>query len=80
MPYLDGDIHTIASLSISNDKSLFYIRTNKNAPRYKIITVDLNDVSREPIDLLPEQSDAFLQSVTCVHDNNFGIIYKRNVG
>ena len=69
----------LTSLRVSNDKSLFYIRTNKDAPRYKIVTIDLEDASREQRDLIPQDPDAFLQSVTAVYGNNLAIVYKRNV-
>lgn len=64
---------------IANDGTNLYILTNENAPRYKVITVDLADPKRERKDLIPEQKDAFLDDVTAVGKDYFAVVYKRNV-
>ena len=67
--------------SVENDGSLFYVRTNKDAPKYKVVTVD---VSKSPSqadwkEFIPE-SDGFLQDISSVNrGNNFAVSYKRNV-
>jgi prolyl oligopeptidase len=56
-----------------------YIATNEKAPQYKVITIDLEDRTREHKDLIPEDPNAVLESVRAVHYDNFAIVYKRNV-
>lgn len=44
---------------IGNDGPIFYIRTNLNAPRYRIIAIDIEHPERENWrELIPEQQDA----------------------
>ncbi|KAH7907477.1 prolyl oligopeptidase [Hygrophoropsis aurantiaca] len=64
---------------IANDGSVLYLRTNKNAPQYKVITIDLADPTRTHKDLIPEQKDAFLDSVLAVGGDKLAVVYKRNV-
>ena len=75
---------------IANDGTKFYIRTNANAPKYKLIVVDvdefvkankggpvhINQISR---DLIPEDKDALLEDVTVVGHDRLMTMYKRNV-
>lgn len=63
--------------SITNEGSLFYIRTNESAPQYKVITLDIaNDYQVK--EFIPE-NEATLTSVTCFNKDYFGVVYKRNV-
>lgn len=64
---------------IANDGTKLYILTNENAPRYKVITIDLADPKRERKDLIPEEKDAFLDDVRAVGKDYFAVVYKRNV-
>ncbi|KAI6114866.1 prolyl oligopeptidase [Pisolithus croceorrhizus] len=64
---------------IANDGTKMYILTNENAPRYKVITIDLADPKRERKDLIPEEKDAFLDDVRAVGKDYFAVVYKRNV-
>lgn len=48
---------------IDNDGSKFMILTNKNAPRYKLISIDANNPQSSATDVIP-QSDDVLQEVT----------------
>lgn len=66
------------SRSITNHGSTLYVRTNKDASQYKIITIDLAK-KNEVKDLIPE-TDAYLSDVSSVNKDNLAIIYKRNVG
>jgi hypothetical protein len=50
---------------------LIYLKTNLNAPWYKVVTID---ISTETRDFIPELEDATLSEVKCVN-----VIYKRNV-
>ncbi|KAF9240642.1 prolyl oligopeptidase [Melanogaster broomeanus] len=64
---------------IANDGTKLYLRTNENAPQYKIITIDLSDPKRTHVDLIPEQKDALLDNVVAVGKDKFVVVYKRNV-
>ncbi|KAG9313061.1 prolyl oligopeptidase [Chiua virens] len=64
---------------IANDGTRLYLRTNKNAPKYKVITIDLADPKRTQADLIPEEQDASLGDVVAVGMNKFVLAYKRNV-
>jgi len=63
---------------VANDGTVFVLKTNKDAPLYKVVTVDIS----KPIefkDFIPE-SDGFLAEVVSVNQgNNYAIVYKRNV-
>lgn len=56
-----------------------YLRTNKNAPKYKIIIIDLADPKRTQVDLIPEEKDASLSDIIAIGADKFAIVYKRNV-
>ncbi|KAH8102803.1 prolyl oligopeptidase [Phellopilus nigrolimitatus] len=69
-----------ASYSIvGNIDTTFYVATNKDAPQYKLITIDLADPNFARKELIPEDKDAKLESVDLVNDNVFALVYKRNV-
>lgn len=63
---------------IENDGTKFYIRTNENAPQYKVITIDLADPSLAHTDLIPEVKDAKLDAVE-LSNETFVTVYKKNV-
>jgi prolyl oligopeptidase len=52
--------------------------TNKDAPREKIITVDIADPKFARKDLVPEQKDAKLELGMLIKDH-LVIVYKRDV-
>ena len=58
---------------------MIYLKSNLNAPRYKVVTIDLSTGDPEIRDFIPEQKDATLIQVKCVNDEYFVVIYKRNV-
>ncbi|KAH7890841.1 prolyl oligopeptidase [Phlebopus sp. FC_14] len=64
---------------IANDGTTLYLRTNKGAPQYKVISIDLAHPKREHKVVIPEQKDAFLDDVTAVGTDKFAVVYKRNV-
>ncbi|OCH85438.1 hypothetical protein OBBRIDRAFT_859242 [Obba rivulosa] len=66
---------------IANDDAKFYFLTNKDAPQHKLVSVDIGDPSDKRIfkDVIPEQKDANLESVTAVSGDYFVATYKRNV-
>ena len=53
--------------------------TNKDAPMYKIVSIDVSDPDLKQKELVPEDKDAKLQSADMVNDNNLVLVYKRNV-
>ncbi|KAF9004715.1 prolyl oligopeptidase [Cyathus striatus] len=65
---------------ISNEGPLFYIKTNKSAPQYKVITVDFIEGGEvKELDLIPEDENAYLAHINCVDRDKFAVVYKRNV-
>ncbi|KAI0722036.1 prolyl oligopeptidase [Cerioporus squamosus] len=66
---------------IANDGTKFYFLTNKDAPQYKLVTVDIAEAPEKRVfkDLIPEDKDAHLQDVLAVNGDHAVVIYKRNV-
>jgi prolyl oligopeptidase len=56
-----------------------YIRTNEDAPQYKVVTLDLADEERKRKVIIPEDKDAHLEDVQPVNNDSFVVVYKRNV-
>jgi prolyl oligopeptidase len=65
--------------SITNHGSLIYLKTDLDAPRYKVVTIDISTGEPETRDFIPELKDATLSQVKCVNKEYFIVIYKRNV-
>ncbi|KAK9768596.1 hypothetical protein K7432_000658 [Basidiobolus ranarum] len=63
---------------IANDDSLFYFKTNLNAPRYKIVKYDLNNPKEGFVELIPEQKGV-LETVRCTNQSNLVTIYLEDV-
>lgn len=66
-------------ISIANDGTKLYLRTNENAPQCQVITIDLADPSRQHKVLIPEVKDAYLDDITAVGGDKLAVVYKRNV-
>ncbi|KAF8883417.1 prolyl oligopeptidase [Infundibulicybe gibba] len=64
---------------IANEGTLLYIKTNLNAPQYKLVTVDLAEPTTHFTDLVPEDHNAHLSQVHYVNQSQFVLVYKRNV-
>jgi prolyl oligopeptidase len=64
---------------LANDGTKLYIRTNKNADQYKVVTLDMTAPKPELKDLIPEDKDAHLANVRAVDQDKFVVVYKRNV-
>lgn len=64
---------------IANDGTKLYIRTNKDAPMYKVVTCDLAHPKGEYKEFIPEDKNAKLEAIKAVGGDNFALIYKRNV-
>jgi prolyl oligopeptidase len=58
---------------------LLYLKTDLNAPRFKVVTIDISTGEPETRDFIPELKDATLSEVKCVNKEFFIVIYKRNV-
>ena len=68
----------LSARRLGNDGTLFYFLTNKDAPREKIITIDIADPKFTRKDLVPEQKDAKLEDADIIGDK-LVIVYKRDV-
>jgi len=64
---------------LANDGTKLYLRTNLNAPKHKVVTIDLADPKRTQVDLIPEEKDASLSDIAAVGKDKFALVYKRNV-
>lgn len=64
---------------MANNGTKLYIRTNEDAPQYKVVAMDLADERRERTVIIPEDKEAHLEDVLPVHNDTFVVVYKRNV-
>lgn len=64
---------------LANDGTKLYLLTNQDAPRYKVVALDLADESRERAVIIPECKSAHLEDVLAVNNDTLAVIYKRNV-
>ena len=53
---------------------IWYLRTNLNAPRYKVVAVDLSTDKLETRDFIPELKDTTLSQVKYVNKEYFIVI------
>lgn len=67
--------------STANDGTVFYFHTNKDAPQYKLVSVDISEPpeKREFKDVIPEDKEAQLEDVCVVNNDKLLVVYKRNV-
>lgn len=63
---------------IANDDTHFTFLTNKDAPRYKLSRVDINE-PQSWVDVLPEDEKAVLESACAVHGNKLLVNYLSDV-
>ena len=64
---------------IGNDGSKFYFMTNKDAPMFKIISIDISDPNFTRTEIVPEDKEAKLESADLVNEDTLALVYKRNV-
>ncbi|XP_055907432.1 prolyl endopeptidase [Eupeodes corollae] len=65
---------------ITNTGSKIFLRTNKNAPNYRVICIDLENPAEENwTTLIPEHEKDVLDSVMCVDGNKLLLEYIRDV-
>ena len=66
-------------LRITARGSVLYIKTDKDAPRNKVATIDLSKEGQKICDFIPEDKDAQLTQISGANKEYFVAIYKRNV-
>ncbi|KAG5642611.1 hypothetical protein DXG03_002481 [Asterophora parasitica] len=64
---------------ITNDGPILYVKTNIDAPQYKVITIDISEDKASVKDLIPEDKNATLVDVDYVNNESFAVVYKRDV-
>eukprot|EP01128_Nolandella_sp_AFSM9_P006698 TRINITY_DN3508_c0_g1_i1.p1 TRINITY_DN3508_c0_g1~~TRINITY_DN3508_c0_g1_i1.p1 ORF type:complete len:758 (-),score=207.38 TRINITY_DN3508_c0_g1_i1:98-2245(-) len=65
---------------VTNVGTLFYFKTNLNAPRYKLITIDIANPEKENWkDVLAESDKDVLSYVNCVDNDKFLVAFIRDV-
>ncbi|XP_014275955.1 prolyl endopeptidase isoform X2 [Halyomorpha halys] len=65
---------------VANTGSKFVFRTNRNAPNYKLITIDFENYAEENwVTLVPEHATDVLEQVACVAQDKLVLSYIRDV-
>jgi prolyl oligopeptidase len=54
---------------ITNNGTVFYIQTNKNAPKYKLVTMDIAHPEKETVEIVKEHEKDVIEWITCVNDH-----------
>lgn len=71
--------HEFSPFRLANDGTKFFFKTNKDAPQYKVVTIDLADEQLAIQTIIPEDNNAFLDDIKAVNGDTFVVVYKRNV-
>lgn len=67
-------------LSLHNEGSKFFVQTNKDAPKYKLVTFDLANDKIETQTLVAEDPDAVLESASIIKNGELMVLsYNRDV-
>lgn len=66
-------------VSVANDGTKIYIRTNKDAPKYKLSVFDFAEEKVTLKDIIPHDEDAMLKSTLALPHGKLAAIYSRNV-
>jgi len=64
---------------VTNESTLFFFKTNLNAPKYKVIAIDLDNPSPEHRKEIIPESKNVLSYVFCVHQNILVVCYMKDV-
>lgn len=65
---------------VANDDTLFYLSTNLDAPKNKIIRIDLSAPDRASwIDIVPEHEKSVLSTSIAVNTTQLALVYMENV-
>ncbi len=62
---------------VTNNGPLFYLKTNLDAPLYKLMVVDINTMNIR--DVIPQHNKNVLEQVYCVHSNKFIVVWIKDV-
>lgn len=62
---------------MTNDGSVFVFKTNRNAPKYKLVKIDLSEEEPKWVDLVAEK-DKVLQDVNCVNEDKLVLNYMQD--
>lgn len=63
---------------VTNEGAVLYFHTNLNAPKYRLVKIDADNLSSGFVEVIPETS-ALLETVSCVSDNVLALVYLENV-
>ncbi|KAJ9065455.1 hypothetical protein DSO57_1019495 [Entomophthora muscae] len=63
---------------VTNEGSILYFHTNLKAPKYRLVKIDADNLSRGFEEVIPASS-ALLESVHCVSDKVLALVYLENV-
>lgn len=63
--------------SLGSDDTKFYLRTNHNAPRYKIITIDIK--TNKPDNLIKADKEWNMEYATIVNRTYLMMFYRKDV-
>ena len=65
---------------VTSDDNLVYMRTNRNAQKFRLVRVDINNPAEENwVNILPEDDDSVLDNVVAVNKDYLAAIYMRDV-
>ena len=65
---------------VTSDDNLVYMRTNKNAAKFRLVRVDLNDPDESNwLNILPEDEVSVLNDAVAVNKEYLAVIYMRDV-
>jgi len=65
---------------VTNEGTLFYFKSNLNAPSYKLITIDLSNPDKSNYkDIIPTHAKDVMESVHCVNFNKLLVSWQRDV-
>lgn len=65
---------------VTSDENSLYFMTNKNAPNYRFIRIDLDHPQQEKwVNILPENQTKVLKSVVAVNRDYLGVVYMKDV-
>ncbi|KAF8239504.1 hypothetical protein L208DRAFT_1420673 [Tricholoma matsutake] len=59
---------------ISNEGSKLFVLTNLDAPQHKLVTIEVDDEEKQFKDLIPEDKDANMCSISRINKSNFVVV------